>query len=134
MEVSVNYLALAAAALFSLIWGSLYYGPIAGKKWMKLANIPNKKPQMDKMIKSMILAFITTMLMAYVLTHIVAYAGYTGWQEGVKAGFWIWLGFIGTSSMGIVLWEGKSWELYILHNIWSSINLMVIGAIVTLWI
>lgn len=134
MNVEVNYVALLAAGIFSMIWGMIYYGPLFGKTWMKLAGVPDKKPKTEEMIKSMFLGFISYAVMAYVLTYFIDLGAYATWQDGARVGFWAWLGFIATTSMGSVLWEGKSWSLYFLNNVWALINIMVIGAMVAVWI
>ena len=35
MEFNVNYLAVIAATVSAMVLGSLWYGPILGKQWMK---------------------------------------------------------------------------------------------------
>jgi len=47
--IELNYLAIIAAAIASMLIGWLWYGPLFGKQWMKLAGL--KKSDMKKMKK-----------------------------------------------------------------------------------
>lgn len=48
------------------------------------------------------------------------------------AGFWNWLGFIAPVTLGVVLWEGKPWKLWVLHNAYYLLALLVMGVILGL--
>ena len=52
---------------------------------------------------------------------------------GMQAGFWVWLGFIATTMIGIVLWEIKPVKLYLLIVAYYLISLLVMGSILALW-
>ena len=45
----------------------------------------------------------------------------------------MWLGFIAPVTLGSVLWEMKSWKLWILNNAYYLVVLVVMGLIFTLW-
>lgn len=132
--VNVNFVAVLAAAIASMVIGFLWYGPLFGKQWISLMGWGKMtKAQMDKMKKSAgkgyAVMFITALVMAYVLAHIVSYAGATTALEGAQAGFWVWLGFVATIALGSVLWEGKPIKLYYLNAAYHLVNLAVMGAI-----
>ena len=42
-QVAVNYLAVLAAAIASMVIGFLWYGPLFGKQYMALMKFDNKK-------------------------------------------------------------------------------------------
>ena len=136
--VAVNYLAVLVSAIASMLLGFLWYGPLFGKTWMKLMKWDPKKMGSMKANSNMALSygitFVGSLVMAYVLAHIVGYTQAKTLMDGVVAGFWTWLGFIATVSLGKVLWEGKSWNLYMLDNAYHLVNLVVMGIILTLWV
>ena len=135
--VNVNFVAVLAAAIASMVLGFLWYGPLFGKKlaalmgWGKM-----NKAAMAKMKKAAgkgyAVTFITSLVMAYVLAHFVVYAGATTAMEGAQTGFWVWLGFVATIALGSVLWEGKPIKLYYLNAAYHLVNLAVMGAILVI--
>ncbi len=135
LEVSVNYLAVIVAAVASMIVGSIWYGPLFGKTWMKLAGYTKK--DLKKMSLSPKQArgfgFVVALVMAYVLSFFVDYVGATTIAAGAQLAFWIWLGFIATIQIGAVIWEGKSLKLFLLHTVSSLISLIVMAAILAVW-
>ena len=82
----------------------------------------------------MVGGFITALVMAYVLAHFVAIAGAGDAMGALQLAFWIWLGFIATVQIGIVLWEGKPWKLYFLNAAYWLVNLAVMAIILALWV
>ena len=133
--VSINYWAVLAATVAAIVVGFLWYGPLFGKTWMRLMGMGKKK--MDKnmkkeMMKSYIILVITTLITSYVLAHFVKYLG-TTLADALQTAFWIWLGFIATIQIGIVLWDGKPWKLYILNAAHQLVSLAVMASILALW-
>lgn len=137
----MNYLAIFAAAISSMVIGSLWYGPVFGKPWMKLMGW--KKENMKgikqaEMMKMYGLQFVGSLVMAFVLAHALVFAasylGESGVSAGLQTGFWNWIGFIAPVTLGSVLWEGKSWKLWILNNAYYLVVLCSMGVILSLWV
>ncbi len=139
--MEINYLAILVVAILNMILGSIWFGPLFGKVWMREANITPPAVMDEKvkkgMIKSYSLMFIGSLVMAYILSHFIYYAqtasGMTGAMSGVSAGFWSWLGFVVPTSIGVVLWEGKSWKSWAITYIYYLVALIMFGAILAVW-
>ncbi len=76
-------------------------------------------------------------LMAFVLAHALifasAYLNVTGVAAGLMAGVWNWLGFIVPVTLAPVLWEGRSWKLWMFNNSYHLFSLCLMGVILSLW-
>lgn len=135
--IQINYLAVLVAAIASMVIGALWFSPVLfGNLWMKLSNISKadiEKAKQKGMAKSYFWAFISTLVMAYVLANLINFTGSDTFAEGIRLGFWLWLGFIATVSLGRVLWEGKSFKLWILDNAHNLIAIIVMSAILVTW-
>ncbi|MEK6914564.1 MAG: DUF1761 domain-containing protein [Nanoarchaeota archaeon] len=131
----VNYLSILSASVFSFIVGMVWYSPaLFGNKWAKLASIDFKKPKNKISVGvSMLLGFLSTLILASVFQYIINLLKISGPAAGATLGFWFWLGFLATSLLGVILWEGKPWALYILNATYWLINLVVIGAVLGYW-
>ena len=121
-----------------MVVGSIWYGPLFGKKWLKLSGISQadmQKAQKKGMGKTYAIAFVGALLMSYVfaVSHIFAstYLGVSGLAAGFTCAFFTWLGFIAPVTLGPVLWEGKPWKLWALNAGYYLVVLLVISIIIT---
>jgi hypothetical protein len=137
--VLVNYWAVFAAAIASMALGMLWYGPVFGKKWQALMGFTEESMKSMSMtpMKAMALGLVGQLVMAYVLWHSLVFANAyfqaSGASAGLMAGFWNWLGFIAPVTLGVVLWEGKSWTLWLLNGSYYLASLLLMGAILGWW-
>ena len=76
------------------------------------------------------LGLVSALVMAWVLSRFVVAGTF---MSGATVGFWIWLGFIATVTLGGVLWEGKPWNLYLLNAAYWLVALLLTGGILAMW-
>ena len=126
----VNIIGVAAAAVASMVLGMIWYGPLFGKKWVELSGHQMGSGDKAKMPMLYGAAFIGSLVTAYVLAMFIGLIGGTTPMDGAITGFWAWLGFVATTSLGMVLWEMKPVKLYALNNAYNLVNFAVMGAIV----
>ncbi|MBI4144044.1 DUF1761 domain-containing protein [Candidatus Woesearchaeota archaeon] len=126
----MNYWAVFVAAVVSYVIGIAWYSQwIFGRQWKKLSGVRHPKhPE-----KSMILGFISTLIMSFVLAQFIQIAQAGSAMQGIIVAFWLWLGFVATVSLGMVIWEGKSIKLYVLLNAFELISMIVMAAIISGW-
>jgi hypothetical protein len=131
--MGMSYLGILVAALAYMVIGMLWYGPLFGKLWMKLAGIDKKS--MKKMPLSagqaMFFGLLTALVMSWVLDKFVMIMGVVDLSTAFTAAFWIWLGFFATTQMGSFLWEGKPFKLYVLNTTHSLVGLIVMAWILS---
>jgi len=123
--MEINYLRVFLAAFSSMILGSLWYGPIFGKPWMKMMGMSKEgmkgfKP--SDMAKLYGIQFIGSIVMAFVLSQL----------PNVSL-FLIWAGFVAPVTLTSVLWEGKPWKLWLLNNGYFLVLLYQMSYILSLW-
>lgn len=132
--IQVNYIAVLVCGVIAMVLGSLWYGPLFGKPWMK--ELGMSKGQMNQamkkgMAKNYVIMFISSLLLAYVLAHVLGFAsndmGGTSVSNGLQGGFWMWLGFVATTMLGKVLWEGKSLKLYAIDSGYYLALILLMG-------
>lgn len=137
--LSINLLAVLAAAVAAFIIGFLFHGPVFGKVWMKLANIhPTGNEKFSDMIPQMVKNLLANIVCAYVLAmFIYVTVGYYNNSGNVIGGmgiaFWAWLGFLVTSSSMDVIWMGKSKNLWLFEVVASLVSFLAMGAILAAW-
>lgn len=135
--VPINDVAVLAAAVAAFIIGFLMHGPVAGKLWMRLANVHmTGKEKMSDMYGKMIWNFVANLVTAYALAVVYllastssVFSGPSIWV-GLICGFLVWLGFLATSSSIEVIWMGRSSKLWLFELCSSCIVMLAMGAII----
>ena len=107
-----NLVAVLVAGIIPMVVGSIWYGPLFGKMWMKMIGKTEEELRESMSpIKMYVVTFVFALVMAYVLAHVLqafadAYA-VTGLVAGLQGAFWMWLGFLLTTSYQAVAFEDK---------------------------
>lgn len=133
LKMVSSYLAVLVASVVAFVIGFLWYSPLLfGRIWIKLMGFSKneiRKAKNKNMTLVMILGFLSTVVMAYFLNYLINSLGYTDAVSGGLIGFIVWLGFLATTMLGSVLWEGKPFSLYLINTTHHLVNYVVMGAI-----
>ncbi len=134
--MAVNYLAVFVAAIAHMVVGTLWYGPLFGKQWMKLTGFTDKdiqKLKKEGMVKTMGLTFVSGIVTAYVLAYTIAYAQIQSAGLAMQVAFWLWLGFTAAVQLPNYLYECKPMKLYAISAGYTLVYLLVMAAILAVW-
>ncbi len=133
VQVPINYLAVAVAALASYIIAFLWYGVVFKNRWMQLSGITEMKPTAKNIILALVGSWFTSWVLAHATLFGNAYLHTTGISGGLMCGFFNWLGFIAPVTMMGVLYEKRKWALWVLDNGFWLLAFLVMGAILSSW-
>ena len=137
--IEVNYWAIGAGAVFSMVLGAIWYGPIFGKKWMEIIGVdPTDLEARKKMQKSAgplyFVQFILTLFQVLVLAHLIADTQRVG---GLERSLWIWAAFIIPTLAGAVMWTNQSgklkWSRFLIQGGYQLILFIVFGLLLQFW-
>ena len=136
----INLLSVLVAAIVAFVLGFLFYGPVLGKVWMKLANIhPTGNEKFKSMVPQMLWNMLVNLVTAYVLAVIYLlassspYLGATGALGGAICAIWVWLGFMVTTTSIEVIWLKRSAKLWLFECACSLVVMVVMGMIIGSW-
>ena len=135
MDVQINYLAVLVAGLSSMVVGTLWYGPLFGKEWMKLVKL-DKKRSREEMPLVMGSTVVLSLLMAYILAHVAFISAhffdYTFMHACLTTAFWLWLGVIVPAIVIGGLFEQRRKKLIFL-NISNQLVTVLVMALILGW-
>ena len=136
-EININFLAVLVAAVSSMLVGAFWYSPFFfGKKWMALMGFTDESEiaRMKQGVgKKYVLTFFSALVTSYVLAQIINITKSFTLGKGIQAGFWLWLGFVATTSLSSWLFEKRPAGLYLLNNFYHLVSFWVMGIILALW-
>jgi len=133
VQVPINYLAVAVAALAGYVLAYLWYAVVFKNRWMQLTGVTEMKPT----AKTIILALVGAWFTSWVLDHATlfgnSYLHTSGVSGGLMCGFFNWLGFVAPVTMMSSLYEKRRWSLWVLDNGYWLLSFLVMGAILSAW-
>ncbi len=137
MNITINFWAVLASAIASMIIGAIWYGPLFGKKFMQAMGMDKMSAEeQEKMKKSMItsyvLQFIASLVMFFVLACYIDTSIHTGVAGGLANAFGLWIGFVVPLNLSGALWGGKM-SLFWLNIGCMLLTLLAAGAIIGAW-
>ena len=133
----INYAAVAASAAGYWVLGALWYSPLLFAR--PFIALKGYTPEQVAAIQTqghageIGLALVTSLLLAYVLAHFVKFTGAETAASGALTGFWLWLGFVATTSLETVLFESRPLGLYLINNGYHLVGLLGMGAMLAVW-
>ena len=110
--MSVNYWAILVCAIVSMVIGSIWYGPLFGKMFMKEMGMDQWTPEKQQAMKksmglSYALQFVASLVMFFVLSYLMRGLGQISVQGGIMVALWVWVGFVVPLALGNAIWGGK---------------------------
>lgn len=135
----INFLAVFAAAIASMVLGFLWYSPIlfAGP-WMRLMGVdPNDKAKLAEMQKGAGklygISFVASLVSAIVLAKIIDITTVDTILYGMKVGFAVWLGFVATVQLTGALFSKQPFKLFMINTGYQLVCYLAMGAILAKW-
>ena len=134
MHFPENWLSFSLAILLPMIVGSLWYGPLFGRIWMKMMDLTEEKiKETLNPAKSYGGSFVGSIFTAYILSLLIALAEFTTLLGGIAIGFAVWIGFVVPMGWQSVAWENKGLGLYVLNQAYNLLVLLLMGALIGGW-
>jgi hypothetical protein len=135
--MKIKYPAVIVATLAHYILGGLWYSPLLfGNKFIQLINwTPERLRQVENEshAKELAIAFVMSLVLVYILAHFVQYTKATTAMGGIQTAFWLWLGFVVTTQAPTVIFEGRSFGLFIINVSYQLVGCALAGAILAMW-
>jgi hypothetical protein len=137
--MEINYLAVLACGIVSMIIGFVWYGPLFGKLWIKVIgatemDLAARKEMQKKAMPLYGISFVLALFQAYVLAHYIQ-----GWAEasGLENALWIWAAFIVPTVAGASMWNNDSrkiaWTRFWLQAGYYLVLFVVFALILSYW-
>ncbi len=136
---AVNWLAVAACVVASIIIGSIWYSPrVFYKPW--LATLGRKYEDRPgaaggNMVGMYVFTILASLVEAVSLAFVLPVMGMgaSGAGAGAMVGFMIWLGFVAPTNLVNKLFSGQGWKGWLIEAGEHLVYLLVAGAILGAW-
>jgi hypothetical protein len=132
----VNWLAVLACAVLSMVIGFIWYGPLFSKPWGRLTGWTNEKvaalPK-SSMPVSYAMAFVAALVIAAVLAITLRAIGVQGIGAGVTVAVVLWAGFTGATIGVNMIFERRPLSLFAIEAGYHLVALIVYAIVLSVW-
>jgi hypothetical protein len=143
-NIHLHWGAMLGAIALAFVFGGIWYGPLFGRTWARLAGFPaDYKPKPHQIQLAMALQLVGTFLIVFCLTHDMQVWDPRTWGQpadagsrflfGLAGGFFTWLGFFVPKELARKGWEGKPWSLILINMGHDFISLQLIAQVLSHW-
>jgi Protein of unknown function (DUF1761) len=135
--MKINYPSVFVSALAYWALGALWYSPLLFER--PFVALKGFTPEQLEAVRAAShageigAALAVSLVTSYVLAHFVRFTGAETARFGALAGFWLWLGFVVTTNLSTVLFEGRPVGLYLINNGYHLAGLLGMGALLAAW-
>jgi hypothetical protein len=130
---TINYFAVAAAAVSTFVLGGLWYSPLLfGKTWMRANNFTDADVQTFSKGRMFGWSFIFSLVMALNLAMFLA-GPTTNATWGMTAGALTGLGWVAMAIAIISLFENRSWAYIAINGGYMTVAFTIMGLIIGAW-
>jgi hypothetical protein len=129
---SINWLSVLVAALTGFVIGSLWYGPLFQKAWMRLTGITKEQGAKANIPLTFGGAYVLNLVGAAGLAALMG-PERVGALCGVQYGAFAGLFFVATALGVIYLFEMRPFKLWLINGGYQVVNFAAMGAVVGAW-
>ena len=132
--MTMNFLAVLAGAVIFMALGAIWYGPLFAKTWTAALGKTMEEAQAAGGIATAYgVTFVGALVTCFVMALAISGSGAIGAIGGALSGALLALGFVATSSLGSVIFEGRPFTLYLINNGYHLIAYSIVGALLAVW-
>ena len=130
--IEVNHLAIFAAGFIPMIVGALWYGPLFGKRWLKLMGTTQEEIARDfNPVKTHGVSFLLALATAFGLA--VLLDGFSGVLHGVHAALVAVIAFVLPVGYQTVAFEKRKAGLFALNLGYNFVAILGQAILLSLW-
>ena len=131
---SINWLAVVACVVISMISGSIWYNPKTFfPAWWAVVGGGKSQPGMENMGLTWGLTVVSSFVQAVSMAFMVKAMDGTTAASGAMVGFMLWLGFIAPTYLVNKLFAGHGLKIWAIEIGNHLINFLLFGALLAVW-
>lgn len=133
MEPTINYLAVAVAAVAYLILGGLWYAPLFGSTWMKAIGKTKEQVAAGASPLNYVYAIVLGFVASYGIARIMVWSGGNTIGDGIMTGLVVGVCFILATFLMNDIFEKRPASLTFINVFYHIVALIIAGIIIGAW-
>ena len=128
---TTQIIAVLVTALAGFVIGSLWYGPLFSKAWMRESGVTPGNMTTAQSVRLFGAAYVVNVIIAFGLAMLIG--DHHSLHGGLHTGFFVSLMFMATAIGMTYLFERRSMKLFLINAGYQVVNVTVMGAILGIW-
>lgn len=137
--MEINFVAVIACVMLSLLIAIVWYGPLFGRKWAEITGgtFATAEARRDMQKRVMPLYFTQFLLTLFQVTILAFYI--QGWKEasGLENALWIWAAFVMPTIASSAMWNNDSarisWARFLIQSGYQLVVFALFGFVLGAW-
>jgi hypothetical protein len=130
----LNYWAIVVAWLINCAIGAFWYSPAGfAKQWNKLTGIDILKIPEKEATKILLSVVGSAAVQAGALAVVLNSLHVTTATEGLVVGLVLWLGFTTATTVGVTLYQRRSWKFLWLNSAYFLLVIAINSVLLAVW-
>jgi hypothetical protein len=131
VAVEVSWIAVVAGTVGYQALGALWYGPLFGDRWMAGMGFegPEEVHGDEDATTGYLLTTVGSLVAVVALVLLVDWTGASTPVEGLSLGVVVGVGFVATTALQAVPFEGRAWSVYLLNAGYNLVALAGVGVL-----
>ncbi len=137
--MEINYWAVLVCGVLAMVIGSIWYGPLFGKRWLQVIgatelDLERRKQMQREAAPLYVIQFALALLQAWVLAYYIV-----GWKDapGVENALWIWAAFVVPTLAGTSMWNNDptkvKWARFLIQGGYQLVLFIAFGLVLGMW-
>ena len=133
MFSDLNFLAIAVSALTYFGLGSVWFGPLFGKQWLKLVGLTVTEEDKKNALFMFTKTFLLDVFITFSTALILLWTQSETILEALKVSAVLGLGFVIAPFLGNYMYAKRSMTLFSIESFYHVVCITVISIILTMW-
>ena len=130
----INYWAVAVVWLLYVIVGAFWYSPAGfSKQWKKHTGVDLMKLPQSEATNAIVSVALSAVVQVLTLALVINSLGATTAMDGLATGAVLWLGFTAATTVGVTLYQRRSWNFLWLNSSYFLLVMTVGAALLAVW-
>lgn len=130
--VAINWLVVVLGTVGYQVLGALWYGPLFGTLWMDAMDFEDGPPT-DNAMLGYVVTGVGALVATGALAVLIDMVGASTWQDGLLIGLLAGIGFVATTAVQSVPFEGRSSTVYAINVGYNVVALAGLGVLLAVW-
>lgn len=130
----VNFWAVLVTWSIYVVIGALWYSPVGfSKQWTKHTKIDIMKLPQSEANRAIVSVALSAVLQVVVLAAVINSLNVSTVRNALCVGGLLWLGFTAATTVGVSLYQRRSWSFILLNSSYFLVVMMIGSVLLSTW-
>lgn len=132
MLLDLNWLGIVVGTIGYMLLGFVWYTAFSSV-WMDAIGWSEEEMEEESPAVGYVITTIGSLIAVLAMALLLNWVDASTWQDGITVGALVGIGFVATTSVQAVPFEGRAWSVYAINAGYNIVALAGIGVLLAVW-